>query len=272
MVYRELKKTFLSLYNKNEFNDLMYYLNKWSPTEIEIHLNDEVSKEMADHFLMVFNEMETKPLAYIIGFKFFYKDMFIVSSDVLIPRPETELIIDEIINDNFSYKNYYDICTGSGCIGLSVAKYKEIERVILSDISQEALLIAGSNKELLDISCELQQADYLKVIKDSGVKANLLTINPPYIDINDTEVSKMTLNNEPHIALFAKDMGLMFYEELFKEFENVIETKESFKVVCEFGYKQLSDIQNLFNKYELKYTLEFKKDLNNLDRYFVITK
>lgn len=269
MTLRELKSS--SKICASDFQEIMIFLNGWTNQMIINNQEEILDKKTIKAFFAIVKKQKNKPLSYILKNKYFYKNQFYVDKRVLIPRRETELIVEEIISDSLTYKSYADICTGSGCIGLSIAKYKKIEKLYLSDISKKALRVCEINQKILKVQAELILGDFLEPFLKRKIKLNLLTINPPYIKKNCPYLDDLVYKNEPKKALFSKKEGLFFYDQLFKNIEEIMDLKNKFKIICEFGFNQKNEIKEIFKLYGLKYNMEFKKDLSNNDRYFIIT-
>ncbi|WP_338983426.1 HemK/PrmC family methyltransferase [Spiroplasma endosymbiont of Othius punctulatus] len=208
-------------------------------------------------------EYGTKPFSYIIENRFFYKNWFTVNKDVLIPRFETELIVDYVCKLKLENKIIADVCTGSGCIGISISN-ETGNKVFCSDVSIDVLSVAKTNSQKIKSNIELIESNYLDWIIERNLIIDVLIINPPYIDIRDKNIEKSVKDNEPHIALFAEDEGIFFYKQLKDKIETI--TKNGSIIICEFGFEQKEKLQKLF----VDYDIEFKKDYSNHYRYFVI--
>lgn len=159
------------------------------------------------------------PLAYIQESFSFYKDEFIVSPKVLIPRPETEILVDTtalFLKNQKSPGILFDICTGSGCVGLSLKKLFPDWHVILSDISIEALSVAKKNAHQLQKDVECVCGDLFAPLQ--GRKAHCIVANPPYLSSAEWEDLDFSVkNHEPKIALVAGKSGLEWYQRFFLE-------------------------------------------------------
>ena len=170
---------------------------------------------------LVKRRTQGEPVAYIIGYKDFYNSRFKVTPDVLIPRPETEQIVEEAIEwckrRALTNPRLVDLGTGSGCLGLSVLKEIPEARLLAVDVSAKALMTARENAEALGLServmfLEADAGDSAAVspgLERAGFQEiDLLLSNPPYISENDERVEKDVRRFEPHLALYAKDEGL----------------------------------------------------------------
>ena len=194
------------------------------------------------------------PLAQILGRQSFYGLDFFVNEDVLIPRADTECLVDLVLEDyadlakqaGSSSLNILDLCTGSGCIGISVAKHLPYQELLLVDLSEKALAVAKKNAEKhLRGNVELLQSDLLTEVR--GKKFSLLLSNPPYIVSRvipglDREVSEY----EPKLALDGGEDGLVFYRRIAKEAKAVL--LPGARLYLEIGYDQGESVKDIFQK------------------------
>ena len=194
------------------------------------------------------------PLAQILGRQSFYGLDFFVNEDVLIPRADTECLVDLVLEDyadlakqaGSSSLNILDLCTGSGCIGISVAKHLPYQELLLVDLSEKALAVAKKNAEKhLGENVTLLQSDLLTGVR--GKKFSLLLSNPPYIVSRvipglDREVSEY----EPKMALDGGEDGLVFYRRIAKEAKAVL--LPGARLYLEIGYDQGESVKDIFQK------------------------
>ena len=194
------------------------------------------------------------PLAQILGRQSFYGLDFFVNEDVLIPRADTECLVDLVLEDyadlakqaGSSSLNILDLCTGSGCIGISVAKHLPYQELLLVDLSEKALAVAKKNAEKhLGENVTLLQSDLLTGVQ--GKKFSLLLSNPPYIVSRvipglDWEVSEY----EPKMALDGGEDGLVFYRRIAKEAKAVL--LPGARLYLEIGYDQGESVKDIFQK------------------------
>jgi len=244
MKYRESDLTYLNKYIKAHNLDALYYQN--------------ALKELK----------KGRPIQYIIGEVNFYGYDFKVNESVLIPRFETELLVDKTIK---KVKKYFkdktkvlDLGTGSGCIAITLKKELD-SSVTALDISDAALEVAKHNAKLNDTSLSFIKADMTTYHDD---KYDVIISNPPYIAY-DEEIMDIVKNNEPHLALYAKDNGLYYYEAIIKNIPNI--TKGKYLVALEIGAYQANDIKDIISKYLKDVTISVEKDYANFDRYIFIT-
>ncbi|MCM1371370.1 MAG: peptide chain release factor N(5)-glutamine methyltransferase [Clostridium sp.] len=208
------------------------------------------------------------PPQYIVGNVEFYGYKIKVNKNVLIPRFETEELVEKSIyyikkffDNNI---NILDIGTGSGCISIALKKNIPNVNVTGIDISSEALEVAKENA--IENSCNINfiQSDLFENI-DS--KYDVIISNPPYIDINE-DIMDIVRNNEPHIALFAKNNGLYFYEKILKDANKYLNAKSL--LAFEIGYLQGEEILNLSKKYFPNSKVSLERDLQGKDRFIFI--
>lgn len=160
------------------------------------------------------------PVQHLLGRAHFYGMMLEVNADVLIPRQETEELVDWIIKDTGDTKvRILDVCTGSGCIALALKKHIPLAEVTAIDISEKALVVARKNALTQNLEINFKKADALNLEKElAGETFDIIVSNPPYIPLSDKDtVQKSVWMYEPHLALFVPDKcPLMFYEAIAK--------------------------------------------------------
>ena len=189
-----------------------------------------------------------EPVQYFVGDVDFYGNIIKVNKNVLIPRRETEELVEKTIeyikklfpNQNISM---LDIGTGSGCIPITLKKYFPNNNITAIDISQEALKVAVDNSLSNNVNINFIQSNLFENV--SG-KYHCIISNPPYIK-EDEEIMDIVKNNEPHLALYAPNEGLYFYEEILKEANKYLEDK--FIIAFEIGETQGEDILAIAGKY-----------------------
>ncbi|MBL7883320.1 MAG: peptide chain release factor N(5)-glutamine methyltransferase [Bacteroidia bacterium] len=222
-----------------------------------IDLLHNAHKTMSESDLLKFNFAikdlkKCKPLQQILGYADFYGLAFFVNESVLIPRPETEELVDLIIKDNESdTPEILDIGTGSGCISICLKKNIVKAKVSAVDVSTDALLVAKKNAELIKIDVNFLELDILN--NDSwklfdGKKFDIIVSNPPYICIDEKNtMQKNVLGYEPHLALFVNDSNpLLFYD-----------------VIANFALKYLKPNGKLYFEINEKLGAESKQLLEN---------
>lgn len=209
------------------------------------------------------------PVQYIIGYVDFYGLKINVNEFTLIPRYETEYLIEltlkEIKKMNLANPKILDLCTGSGAIGLTLKSLLPSSEVTLSDISKDALMVANKNKNELNLDVNIIESDLFKNIQG---KFDIIISNPPYVMTNET-LPKDVLY-EPHLALYSGPKGIDHIEEIFKNIK--IHLNNKYLIALEINEKSEPDITNLIKTYfEKNINYKFMKDLAGKTRYLFIT-
>lgn len=209
------------------------------------------------------------PVQYIIGYVDFYGLKINVNEFTLIPRYETEYLIEltlkEIKKLNLDNPKILDLCTGSGAIGLTLKSLLPSSEVTLSDISKDALMVANKNKNELNLDVNIIESDLFKNIPG---KFDVIISNPPYVMTNET-LPKDVLY-EPHLALYSGPKGIDHIEEIFKNIKSHLNNK--YLIALEINEKSEIDITNLIKTYfEKNINYKFMKDLAGKTRYLFIT-
>ena len=176
------------------------------PSAIEVQLHELVDRRKAG-----------EPIAYLIGYREFYGREFRLTADVLIPRPETELLIEQALSLNLSNQaEVLDIGTGSGCIGITLSLERPQWQVTATDLSAEALAVAESNRIRLKADgLQLLHGSLLRPLK--GRRFDLIVSNPPYVAANDPHLEQGDLRFEPRIALSAQNNGLQLIDKIIRQ-------------------------------------------------------
>ena len=209
-------------------------------------------------------------IEYIFNKTYFLSTPFLVNNDVLIPRQETEQLVlrtVELIKEMFGDEklNIADVCTGSGCIGISIAKALPNNRYFLTDISKEALRIANNNTNLLkDVDIKCLQGDMLEPLKN--IKLDVLVCNPPYIS-NIEEIDEKTWKQEPHLALVAEPATL-YYEVVLRDYSSIV--KDKCLLAFEIGEDMEEELTKLVNKYCPNSSYFFENDIYGKTRFLFI--
>lgn len=241
--------------------------------KIQLIANDEKEiseEEKTRYYLALIEIVQGMPIQYIINKQEFMKLEFYVDENVLIPQPDTEILVEEvieIINGNKKEVKVLDICTGSGCIGTSIAKYTQNTNITMSDISTKALNIAEKNckKNIEDTSkVEFVKSDMFKDIKG---KYDIIVSNPPYIESEEIEKLEKQVQNEPRLSLDGGKDGLEFYKILASEAHKYL--KENGYLCMEIGYNQKGQVIQLLKENKNYKEIYSKKDFGQNDRIIV---
>ena len=240
--------------------------------DLFLNLEKNLSKnEINEFFNSIQERRKLKPISKIIKKKNFWKYDFFVNSNVLDPRPETELIIEEVLRNIKDRKKQYkilDIGTGSGCLAICLAKELTNSKITAIDISKRAINVAKKNIKLkkLEHQIDLKLIDINK-IKD---KYDIIVSNPPYLTECEYEKAQEEIKNfEPKVALVGGADGLQIYRILSKKIDCIMTNNSYF--VCEIGKGQLDSIKNIFQNTNL-ILKKISKDLNKIDRTLTFFK
>ena len=205
------------------------------------------------------------PLQYILGHWEFYGIEFYVDKNVLIPRADTETLVDHILEDKRSDLRVLDMCCGSGCIGLTLKKHRPDWQVTLCDISDGALSVTRKNAKALGLSVTVKKADLTKggrhYFKNGSF--DIIVSNPPYICAADMEKLSAEVKHEPYIALYGGRDGTDFYRALIDGWQQTL--AENGEMVLEAGYDTAKDIQALFTESGMS-NIRTRRDINGITR------
>ena len=243
-------------------------LKNLSFTDFVFALQQEVTKEEEVFVKGIFQQLAAhKPAQYIIGQADFYGMQLRVDERVLIPRPETEELIELILAENPEENlKVLDIGTGSGAIALALAKNRQDWSVTAADISQEALDLALENARNQNLNIFFKKSDCFAEISE---KYDIIVSNPPYISREDeSEVGLNVLYSEPHLALFADEDGLAIYRRIAEDAKDYL--KDGGKIYLEIGYKQGQSVPELFRKHLPDKRVRILKDQFGQDRMVVV--
>lgn len=260
-----LLKSYLDL---SESQILLSHILNCDRLFLTVHSDKNLSEEEEIKFsAYVSRRKNGEPLSYITEKREFYGREFKVSEDTLIPRPETELLIDEVkkLYRKTDRLKILDLCTGSGCIGITLSCEFPFSRVLLSDISSKALITASDNVCILGQnyimgSCEIIKSNMFETVPKE--KYDLIVSNPPYIPSNDIETLDEDVKREPMIALDGGEDGLDFYRIIFDKNRDYL--KETGNLLLEIGYNQSEFIKDIAFMYGFECV--FAKDIQGYNR------
>lgn len=238
---------------------------------LSIILNKErqcSEEETSLFFSLIEDRKRKKPVRYITETVEFMGLELYIKQGVLIPRPDTETLVEEALAliAKHEYKSICDLCCGSGAIGVSIAKFIPDSQVIFMDVSIDALAVTEINIEKQDISnnAKVIMSDLLDNAKVNGLAFDAIVSNPPYISEEEIPTLMEDVKNyEPHLALFGGEDGLDFYRKITEQSKNVL--KESGLLAFEIGCTQLLPVKEIMMKNGFK-NIYSKKDLAGKDR------
>lgn len=239
--------------------------------------NDEVPPSEADKIDQFFEWLKRKeqhePVQYIIGNQDFCGILIDVDERVLIPRLDTEVLVEKLLENDTRDKSLLDLCTGSGCIAIAAKKMGGFSRTVATDISLDALELAKSNAVKHSLNIKFLQGDLfeaLNMLPEEEKKFNFITANPPYIaESEKPELAVEVIDHEPHLALFADNDGLIIYERIIREIYDYL--LPDGRLYFEIGCKQAEAVSEMCRKAGL-FEVEVIKDLAGLDRVVTAVK
>jgi release factor glutamine methyltransferase len=261
----------LPMYDAGEAESFFYLIleEKQKLKRIDLALNPDLtfSDEEMEIWNSILEQLKKEiPIQYLLGKTSFYGLEFEVNENVLIPRPETEELVEWIVNSNSNTENLkiLDIGTGSGCIAISLAKNIPNAQVFAIDVSKKALATAKKNAEINDVSVTFILRDILET-EDLEQQFDVIVSNPPYVrELEKEEIKKNVLDNEPHLALFVEDDdALIFYRKIAELVQkNLSPNGQLFFEINQ--YLGIEMIQ-LLEKMNFK-NIELRKDIYGNDR------
>ncbi len=271
-IIKEINIKLSSIYDKKEVESLIYlifdYLLKYTKFDIHLKKEEKITEEKEKKIINIVNQLiKHKPIQYIIGSTEFYNLHFKVNEYTLIPRQETEELVDIIISENKGKNiDILDIGTGSGCIAISLASNLPNACVSAIDISEGALHIAKSNANTNNVYIQFSKLDILdKEIRGKMSKFDIIVSNPPYIMNSEKKFIKdNVLKYEPHTALFVSDVDpLIFYRNIASF--SLMHLNKGGKIYFEINEALGKEMK------EMMYNMGFSsiciiKDINNKDR------
>jgi release factor glutamine methyltransferase len=283
MNFKELRQHFTTeisdLFSHEEslslFYNILEHLTGWKRSDYMMNSSESVEMFQQTAFLEFGKELKGgKPIQYVLGETFFYGLKFFVNQDVLIPRPETEelvqWILDEYPQSQASQEiSILDVGTGSGCIAVSLQKKISLADVSAMDVSKSALEVASKNAEFNGVRLNLIQADILAYKSD--IHYDIIVSNPPYIrNEEQKEMHENVLGFEPHLALFVENKNpLVFYKAIADFALTNLNTNGNlfFEINESFGQEMIDmlDVKGFKN-------IELKKDMQLKDRMICCTK
>ena len=264
------RKELSAIFNDREVLNWAYlsieYLLGYNRSECIIHSEKSIDIRVSDKLKNIITDLKTnKPFQYILGETYFYGLKIIINMHTLIPRPETEELVEWVLKENFN--SALDIGTGSGCIAIALAKYSNAD-VSAIDISEQALKVAKENEILNSVQVNWSQQDILEV--KSLAKVDLFVSNPPYVLNSEKErMQKNILEYEPHLALFVPDNDpLIFYKKIADiATESLNAGGKLFFEINEYFANELITILTQIGFVDI----QLKKDINDRDRMIKAT-
>lgn len=267
-IAKKLKSHKISLPNLEARIIMMHVLNK---TQEYLVLNSD--EDLSNNSLntiesIVSRRIKLEPLAYIIGRKEFFGRDFFIDSNVLIPRPDSEIVIEAILENNHQNPKILDLGTGSGCLIITLMLEIPNSTAIAVDISTKAIEIAQKNAQRYSLDINFLLSDWFENLQENQL-FDIIISNPPYIARNSKEISKETMLYEPSNALFADNDGLECYHRIAKNAYKFLHPNGS--IYLEIGYDQEKKVTEIYEK--AGFILEKKyEDLSKIIRCLKFVK
>lgn len=282
-LYEFYKNELLSIYDEDELYAIFElvcekYLN-YSKTEVKQHFNENINQS---NLINIYNAgVELKkgtPIQYILKEAYFYNLKFNVNSSTLIPRPETEELVDLIIKEfkqetkNNQTLNILDIGTGSGCIPITLKKHLPHAKVVGIDISEEALEVAKSNSIKNNVEVEFLKLNILSQLITHNSTFNTIVSNPPYVLNSEAQqMDARVLEHEPHLALFVEDNDpIIFYKRIIDLCSKHLEEKGW--LFFELNPLYVTSVKNYANDCKIFNFTEILNDMSGKQRFLKAQK
>ena len=282
MKVKELIEYGKKLLNENKIEDnniksriLAQFILNMNRQEIVVNSEKEITEEQKHrYYLALIEVIQGMPVQYITNKQEFMKMEFYVDENVLIPQPDTEILVEETMKIAKAMEekiDVLDICTGSGCIGTSIAKNIEnLKSITMSDISNKAIKIAEKNfKDNIE---NVQNAEFVEsdMFEKINKKYDIIISNPPYIETQKIEELPEEVKQEPHLALDGGKEGIDYYKILTNEAHKYL--KEKGYLCMEIGYNQKECVEELLKESEKYTNIKTIKDLSGNDRVVICSK
>jgi release factor glutamine methyltransferase len=247
---------------------LLLAYSGFTPSELYLNYHKPIPDQVYQKTLSALNLYfyQNKPVQYLIGYTYFFGLKLSIRPGVLIPRPETELVVEKVLENIEAIVDpkILDLGTGSGAIALALKNARGDAEITATDISDQALTLARENAERLKLKLKFLKSNLFENITESF---DVLVSNPPYIDINE-DIDPLVRENEPAEALFAEKSGLRFYEDILCGASQVLHNSNL--IVFEIPENKDEELIEIVETYYPESNYEIVKDLNNLSRILII--
>ncbi|MBC5774463.1 peptide chain release factor N(5)-glutamine methyltransferase [Pontibacter sp. KCTC 32443] len=268
---QQLKAQLITIYPEQEAGaiaqEVLEYVLAQNRVQLSLNQQQEITSDQQQELKTIVNRLLThEPLQYVLGVAHFYGLELQVNQNVLIPRPETEELVDLVIRENRGKKHLrvLDICTGSGCIPVALAANLQTEVVYGLEVSEEALNVAKANAAKYNLPVNWLHQDIFEDVQSIGLHSlDVITSNPPYVLEEEQQLMRANvLEYEPHLALFVPDTDpLKFYKRIAIVGADLLKTggslyfeinerygQETCDVLLQAGYQSAAVIKDLFGK------------------------
>lgn len=261
----------IKIVDRSEATAIVYFLfeEKLGLSRNDILMGRVTSASVDDLLNEIQRINSNEPVQYITGKAWFRNRKFKVNSSVLIPRPETELLVQEVLNHKIKSPTILDVGTGSGCIAISLALEIPDSKVVALDVSEQTLAVAKYNSEVLKAKVEFVQVDFLNDdLKISNL--DFLVSNPPYVMQKEKQdMHSNVLSFEPSLALFVPDSNpLLFYKALAERGKHLL--KQNGKVIAEINPLLATETKNIFEQNNYR-NVSLIKDIEGKERFVTAT-
>lgn len=277
-IYLKKHKDIKDVFNIKNYVRIAGYILKLDLNYIitnidKIYLNQEEIARLENMLDKLY--IDFVPLQYLLKIQNFYHEQYIVDKDVLIPRADSEILVSVAINyiTKYHFKTVLDMCTGSGCIGISIAKNSDISKCTMVDISKKAIAVANKNIKLnkMENKCNCLVSDMFDELYSNLFKKNdkydIIVSNPPYIKSDVIPTLSKYVQNEPKLALDGGKKGVDYYKILLDESSSFLNNLGF--LIFEIGFDQKDMLVSLISKYKEYGYMECVKDLGGNDRVIV---
>lgn len=257
-------KDILQIFDQADAFMILDYLFSYTRTEVILNMNKDLRAEDIDKVKKIKILYDKNiPIEYILGFKYFYGRKFFTDKNVLIPRFDTEILVDEIVNMDKDIKKGLEIGVGSGIIAISLSLEKNIDFMGV-DINEDALKLSRKNADSL--SCDRVKFIKSDIYENVEGKFDIIVSNPPYINYEDMKTLDQKVLKEPKLALYGGEDGLYFYREIIKGSGAYL--NQDGILAFEIGYDQKEAIFEILDGYGYKKHY-CRKDFNGFDRVII---
>lgn len=255
-----------------EAKQIIMHITGFTPAQILTDYNKELSQFQENNLIALIHQREVRyPLQYIFGHWDFYGRPFKVGVGVLIPRADTETVVEtalEVLRQRENPK-VLDLCAGSGCIGITIAAEIPTAQVTMVERFDEALRYAEENIKLNSVNASVLKGDVFEKPQFENESIDLIVSNPPYIPNSEMKYCSPEVKFEPETALLAEDGGLEFYKAIIENYKSVL--KIGGYICFEVGFKQAEKVKELLQNAGFK-DIKITNDLNGIGRAVRATK